>query len=357
MPFSFASLTAPLTQHERDRKTVTYMVIAAYGLIAQIVARLHDLCTVEYSPASLLLLAQFHAIRPFQYRVLVPAIVHFLGRVTHADSYQYEALYGYIELAATFATFVAFRAYLRTFFNEALATVFSFSIAIPMLLIHTVWGSMKYPTDTPQILLFTLCLLYLRTQNWRVFYPVVAVSMFNRESTVLIVVAMAVTMFDQLPKRTLTAHLIATTVLCVGVKLFVNHLFAHNPGGVMENQMPLNLYLLGQLAHFQPTVLWTAVSLSMVPAFLWLGRRFIDNFALRVLVLVPVYAVVMFFVGILDETRAYNEMLPVLLPPLLMVFWQLLEQTKSGEVDEPLEEINFGTQTGEAAQQPIRQAA
>jgi len=42
------------------------------------------------------------------------------------------------------------------------------------------------------------------------------------------------------------------------------------------------------------------------------------------LALVPIYIAGLYFVGILDEVRPLNEVLPVLLTPLLLVFDHLL---------------------------------
>ncbi len=303
------------------------LVNVAYAVIAYVSTDLYDRRTSEFAPATLLDLANFTARCPYQYRLLVPATVHLIASLLRLNLHQIVPLYNLLEGVCVFAAQWAYRKYLATYLSEQTATLISFSIAIPMLLIHVCCGAMRFPTDTAQVLLFTLCLLNLRTKNWPWLYATVALAMFNRESTMLIVIAFAATMFDQLPRRRYLSHLLALSALCIAIKLTINHIFAHNPGALTEDHTQYNSWLLGQLLHGQPNIVFTTATILTLPVYIWLGRRFVPPFGLRLLVIVPLYTVGMYFVGVFDEVRAYNECVPVLLTPLLLVFWRMLRET------------------------------
>jgi hypothetical protein len=291
-----------------------------YGLMAHVYTSLFFKVTIDVGPSGLVSLANFTASRPYQYRVLIPAIVHLLARITHADSYQVLTLYRGVEVISVFAAFWMFRAYLSTFVDVATASVLTFFLLPAMLLIHTVCALGHYPYDTPQIVLFTLGLVALRKQNWLLFYLTLAVATVNRETSCMLIPAFGLTMYGALPRRQFSTHLAAQSLIFAAIKLSIDHIFAHNPGGFTEDHVAYNIDVIRQIFRLNQFVvsmalLWAAIIWQFVS-----GRAHIPTFAARLLWLIPMYVAAMWRFGLLDEIRAYNEMVPVFLTPLLLVF-------------------------------------
>jgi hypothetical protein len=290
-----------------------------YGFMAQVYTALYFRVTVDQGPVGLLSLSNFTAFRPYQYRILVPGIVHVLAKLTHADSYQVGAIYEYAEWVAAFAAFWVFRSYLATFASQNYATLLSFALLPVLLFMHVSCAMYHYPYDTPQIVLFTLGLLALRKQNWALFYAALIVGTFNRESTVLLIGAYMLVNFGNLPLKAFCAHLILQATIYAAIKLTLDHIFVSNPGGITEDHVAYNKALLINLLHFQPIVFGTFMLIVSAVGVFSLGHKHVPQFALKLLWLVPFIILVMLKVGVLDEIRAYNEMVPVVLAPLLLI--------------------------------------
>jgi hypothetical protein len=310
------------------------MVIGAYALMAQIVTSLYFKVEVELAPARLVDLARFDAMRPYQYRVLVPSIVHAIATVTNASSYQYLTLYQFIEIATVFAVLLAFRSYLSLFLAPARAALLAGAILVPIALIHISCAVARYPSDTPSILFFILGLIALRKRAYGWLYAILAVSTFNRESSALLIVAFAATSIGNVPWRKFVGHCFGLSTVWFAIKLAVNHAFAHNPGSSFEDHTLYNHALVAQFLRGDPHILATILSLAAIGVVIVLGRRLIPSYLLRMLILAPFYAAIMWQFGILDEVRAWNEIVPVMLSPLVVLVSKLADRIDSREQED-----------------------
>jgi hypothetical protein len=315
-----------LTQADKELKLFNYMVLGAYALMAQIATNLYFTVEVEFGPSRMVDLANFVARRPFQYRVLVPGIVHLAARLAHASQFQYYPLYQYIEIAAVFATLIAFRGYLSQFMAASRAALVAPSLLAPMALIHICVSTTQYPSDTPAILFFVLGLTAIQKRAYLWLYAILGVATINRESSALLVVALAATMLGQVPNRRYLAHLAGLSFVWCAIKLAIDQIFANNPGMVLEDHTPHNRGLVLAILHGELSVLIPAILLCAIPAVLVVGRNLIPSFLLRLLVIVPFYAAVMWQVGILDEYRAWNEAVPTVWAPLVVLFCALADR-------------------------------
>jgi hypothetical protein len=323
--------SAGLTQADKQRKLFNYMVLGAYALMAQIATNLYFKVEVEFAPARLVDLADFVARRPYQYRVLIPAIVHVFARLLHASQYQYFPLYQGIEIGCVFATLIAFRRYLSQFISPANSALLAGSILVPMTMIHVSCAMCRFPSDTPAILFFILGLIAMQKRAFPLLYLALAIGTINRESSAMLVIAFAAGLVGEIPWRRYAAHLCGLSLVWILVKLAVDHIFAGNTGGAVENHMLYNRTLLWELLRGQAYVLATATFLLAIPASLFLGRKLIPPFLLRLLVLVPIYAAIMWQVGIFDEVRAWNEIVPVVLTPIVVLLSQLADRISNAK--------------------------
>ena len=81
----------------------------------------------------------------------------------------------------------------------------------------------------------------LRKQRWPWFYALLFIDTFNRESSALLICAFAVTMWREMSWKPYLAHIVALGIVFAAVKLFINHIFAHNPGFTLKDDGSLVL--------------------------------------------------------------------------------------------------------------------
>lgn len=302
-----------------QRRNIRLLLWLIYAVMAQVYTNLWWRSTIDLPDARLDKLAAFTAHRPYQYRVLVPAIVHVFGALTRANPDQIDALFHYMEYIAAFTAFWAFRLYLSSLTDLTSATLLSFALLPAMMMIHIVCSLEHYPYDTPQIAFFAFGLWALRRQRWGIYYATLLLALFNRETSVLLIIAFALTMFDKMPKAALWRHLAMQSALFAAVKALLSRLFAANAGSFTESHVGSNRHLVSMLIHGDPAELATCLIFAGTALLLYSGRKYIPEFATRLCWLAPLYVAIMWEVGNLDEVRAYNEMILVIVAPILLV--------------------------------------
>jgi len=112
--------------------------------------------------------------------------------------------------------------------------------ALLVLPVYFIWGT-HFLYDFPTLFLFSLALLFLRRQQWPVFYVIYILALFNKETAVLLVAITALYYFRRLPLREYILHLAAQSALFLLVKGFLTFIYRENIGRQYEIHFLLNL--------------------------------------------------------------------------------------------------------------------
>ncbi len=275
--------------------------------------RAHE--TFTYPAAAPESLAQGLAPTPYQYRILIPALVGLLQSLTDLPT---DSLYRIIEFLATTALLYAFRAFINLFASHlSLASLFTLLLAyaLPYNFTYTFF----YPYDLPAILFTTLGLIALYRKQWAFYYAVFIIATFNRETSYFLTFVYLASALGKESWKPVISHAAAQATLWMGIKTALYLLFANNPAqgaGLFELQLTRSLE---QLAN-PGTLSILARNWGMVWIFVLAWHAHIQNpFLRRGLLACLAQLLILLLVGVIEELRIYGEILPILLAALFAI--------------------------------------
>ncbi len=271
--------------------------------------------TFTYSAASPEALAQGLAPTPYQYRILIPALVRLLQPITNLPT---DPLYRLLELLSTFALFYALRAFINLFARRlSLASLFTLPLAY--VLPYNFTYTFIYPYDLPAILFTTLGLIALYRKQWTWYYAIFILATFNRETSYFLTLVYLASALGIENGKTILRHIGAQAALWLGIKTALYLLFTNNPAqgaGLFELQLFRSLQQItnpGALSIL-------ARNWGMVWIFVLAWQHRIQNtFLRRGLLAVIAQLLILFLVGVIEELRIYGEIIPILLAALFAI--------------------------------------
>ena len=294
-----------------------------YVLASLLFTQIYMTNTFEFDGATLELLTNFKAERPYQYRILVPAIARLMQVVTKLEVV---SIYFTLTLASTVGVLFGFRSYLRQFIPEEAANLGTLAIIYPMLWNLAAFCNWRffYPFDVPTILFFVLALTSLAKKRWIAFYVIFILASINRETSFFLSVIYLVTSFSKDRIKSSALHLALQVAIWSGIYFTLRHQFSDNPGNPFDLMWWRNLEMWKTFATLQFNEGIFAM-LSMC-GFIWLliplqWNALPQFLKLAMLICIPFWAS-MFVVANLDELRIYCELIPILTAPAVFSLWK-----------------------------------
>ena len=258
---------------------------------------------------------------PFQYRALIPYLVravsgmHAGGRALVTAG----SLFFWIQCASTFFLVLATGWWLACVFPRRGARVLALSIflGLPFNYLLDRFLALRYPSDFPSLLFFTLGLIFIRRRRWGCFYPLFVIATFNRETTLLLTVIYLLTAWGTEPRRAVGMHLRLQLSLWTAAKALLFAAYRGNPGSeFVQAHVWQNLEFLSNPSAWP--LFFSNLGYLWLPVLLF-RRRIPDRFLRRAALAVYPYAIGMFLVGNMYELRIYGELIPLVLPAFLLL--------------------------------------
>ncbi len=271
--------------------------------------------TFTYPAASPQALAQGLAPTPYQYRILIPALVGLLQQWTGISA---DPLYRILEFLSTLALFYAFRAFLNLFARD-LRIASLFTIPLAYVLPYNFTYTFLYPYDLPATLFTSLGLIALYRKQRAIYYAIFIAATFNRETSYFLTLVYLASAFGIENWKTILRHLGGQAALWLGIKTGLYLLFASNPAqgaGWFEFQLLRSLEQLtnpGNLSILARN--WGAIWIFVL---VW-HTRIQEPFLRRALLACLAQMFILFLVGVIEELRIYGEILPILLAALFAI--------------------------------------
>jgi|LAHU01.1.fsa_nt_gb hypothetical protein len=265
---------------------------------------------------------------PFQYRALVPCLVRAVSgiRIGERPLVSAGALFFWIQCASTFLLVLATGWWLSCVFPRRGACVLALSIllVLPFNYLLDRFLALRYPSDFPSLLFFTLGLVLLRRRRWGWFYPLFVVATFNRETTLFLTVVYLLTAWGTEPRRSVGMHLRLQLILWIAAKAALFAAYRGNPGSeLVQAHVRQNLEFLSNPRAWP--LFFSNLGYLWLPVLLF-RRRIPDRFLRRAALAVYPYAIGMFLVGNMYELRIYGELIPLVLPAFLLLVRELAEE-------------------------------
>jgi len=216
-----------------------------------------------------------------------------------------------------YSMLVGFLLALRCLCDEVFEAPEAVKRAVPLFalcLLPPMFVYMDYLYDFATLLFFTLGLLLLRRRQWRWFLAVFAVSCFNKETTILLTLVMAIDYAGRLEPRAYRSLLAIQIAVFLASRAILFLAFHGNPGSDLEfHLMDHNLRFLLKAYPLASVMAWVLV--AALVAFDWRNKpRILRN---SLWMLVPLLSLASVF-GYLDELRDFYEVFPAVV--LLMAY-------------------------------------
>lgn len=289
----------------------------AVATFAWFFSGLHQTENIVHPPASVERLAAFDAEIPYQYRILVPLLIHGAQRFGLAHSLSMDAmeLARALDALCVIGLFYALRALIARFVDGRWKPSAWSALGLATLpflyVLPRAWPA-YYPYDLSAILCFALGLCWMHARHWPAYYWLFPFATLNRETTSVLVVLFLLTQWKAMPIHRLMLHLAVQTAIWFGIKWLLQRTFGNN-GGVGEyygDALRDNLALLSQPAKL--------FAMTMVFGYLWLPLLFVahrirEPFARRALLGLPLFFALGFRFAQFDELRIYGEGVPLVI--------------------------------------------
>ena len=304
--------------HELIGKVFRISVCVIYLFACLWFSTTHKEISRQYPPASIEKLSHFTAERPYQYRVLIPALCHVVGWIIPLNDE------GIIITIDTIFLLIALTAGYGILLELKMRP--EFAMVLPLLILWPLWYNAcvfrtelflryYYPYDMPSVAFFAAGLFFVFRQNWRLYYIIYLLACINRETAIFLTISMLLLNWGRLSARVLATHVLAQAAIWVAVFVGVHVAFAGNPGVVNEQHFSENMEKIRD---------GTLVSLFgwmwMIPA---LGFALLPTPCRRLLmVTVPFFGLMMYYARI-EEARIYNEINVVLMVTSAITFYNL----------------------------------
>ena len=287
-----------------------------------IILPIYDAQCWQSDHATLLQLTNGSADKPFQYRVLIPWAV----RIISSKLNENYLLYFYIEFIFIFFLIIVYRYLLSFFFNTRYLSYFlAFSLfsVLPLFYLLPTIYPFYYPSDIPSVFFFTVGLIALYKQNWKLYYPVFIIATFNRETSCFLTIVYFIVFFSKKNYREVILHGAIQAAIWLAIKIFLFELYKDNAGeGIFENQFSANLEYLSTLKNY-PYLLSMVLFIGLPTIFSSLIK---DTFFRRsVWIFIPFFAGMM-IVSVIYELRIYGELIPIYLTAFLIILREIFSR-------------------------------
>jgi hypothetical protein len=282
----------------------TVVVLSAYVLCSVLFGKLYFASTSEWSLSTTQQLVDFSAYKPFQYRILIPAIMRGLHDVLHVDN---RTIFKLFTLLFVMLTFVSFRWLLDRLFLWQFSDIGALFILYPMVWNYCIYGHFRAPYDIPAIVLFILGLCALLADRWCIYYSIFILGTLNRESIFILTAVFFLVKMGSMSRPRLVLHIAAQITAWMTIKILLSIAFRSNGGVLFQNQLPDNLKVLTNPSLWSP-YLFAFGCLWILAIFVW---REAHPIVKRMLLIAIPYPLAMVFVANLNEIRIYNEFVPV----------------------------------------------
>ncbi|OPZ70490.1 MAG: hypothetical protein BWY83_01614 [bacterium ADurb.Bin478] len=263
------------------------------------------LCKLEY-------LLNGTALKPFQYRVLIPWLIQGISSVINLAEHT-RTICQWINFFFLFAFIMAFQYWADITIGNKKTSLLAVLIILYMMPFHYLLlrqGNLWYPWDMSTLFLFTLGLIALYQEKWRLFYPLLAVATLNKETTCFLILIFFYVEIGRLNWKQMAMHVSTGTAVWLAVKLALYLYFQNGTSGALfENKLRSNLQFIATLPNL--------LSVFSLFGFLWLPvliyfHRIKNPFIQRALLTTPIFFLGMLFVGNIFELRVFSEMIPLI---------------------------------------------
>lgn len=291
---------------------------------------------------------------PYQGRIFMAWIFHLTSgnphigpKLMHLAAHlpaQYRSAYAPVMLVVTFlsmfAAVLATRASLLHLTQDRRFASWASLLTLYMAFFNLIQvAGLTYilPYDVPSLALFCVAVWLILSQRYWTLLPIFFLGTLNRETFCFITIFLALYTWFALQQkigehkafsqwlRTIAPHVVLQTIIWVGIRLWVNHHFAHN---LQDSDTGTGLFSVHLKKNLRSTLnpmqwpLFLSLFGFTLPLFFCCYRWIADRaLAKSAAILFLLWLVLMMLVGVVVEVRIFDELTSFLAPIIGLILW------------------------------------
>lgn len=167
----------------------------------------------------------------------------------------------------------------------------------------------SYYYDLPQVLLVTLCLIFLYQEQWWQYLLTLAIASFNKETSLFLIAVFFIYHLRRLRPKKFLELLFAQVTIYTVIRASLLYIFRNNPGTAVLLTLEAHYR---QYTTYPSTLIFTLILLFLIGFLIARDWRRKHPF-LRATIVIPVLLLILFFTsGMPMEFRVFLDALPVL---------------------------------------------
>jgi len=267
------------------------------------------------SPSSMNAVLSFETAKPYQFRLLMPFLFMIFTPLTFIPE---KIAYSIYSIFIVYSLLIIYKGLLCKYFdNERIVYYYSPVILYPMLWNYVILNQSFQFYDFTAVLIFTIGLYFIVTENFKGLLITFIVGIINKESAAYLAFSYLFFNYKKILTWKVILNVFILAVIFTAIKISLNLIFESNPGGTIEITVNENIRILSNALGnriFMKNLGLNFGALYVFTILLFITGRWKKFFDRRLvfsnLAIVP-FLIFGFCIVYYTEVRVYAELIPM----------------------------------------------
>ncbi len=266
-------------------------------------------------PSSISAVASFETFKPYQFRLLIPFIFMILKPFNLIDSKIFFLLYS---MSIIYMLLIVYYNFLCKYFEDRQKVIFyTLVILYPILWNYIILNQSFQYYDFTAILIYTIGLYYIVTENFKGLLITFIIGIINKESAVYLAFSYLLFNYKEIFTKKIIFNTALLGLILIVFKILTSYIFRDNPGATYEVGLTENIRILTNVLNnkvFMKNLGFNFGVLYIFAVLLFVSgrwKKFPDRrFIFVNLAFVP-YIILGLYMIYFTEVRVYTELIPM----------------------------------------------
>ena len=282
-------------------------------------------------PSSISAVATFETFKPYQFRLLIPILFLIFKPLNLIDS---KIIYLIYSIFVIYSLLIVYFNFLCKYFDDkSKSTYYTLIILYPILWNYIILNQSFQYYDFTAILIFTIGLYFIVTENFKGLLITFIMGIINKESAVYLAFSYLFFNYKYIFTRKIILNTLLLGIIILVFKALLSYIFQNNPGATYEIGFGENIRILSNLFNnriFMKNLGFNFGALYIFVILLFITGRwkiFPDKrFVFVNLAFIP-YIILGIYMIYLTEVRVYTELIPMV-TTLFLLYLSTFEKFK-----------------------------
>jgi hypothetical protein len=288
-------------------------------------------------PSSMNAVAAFETFKPYQFRLLMPVLFMLFKPLTFIPE---KGIYAAYSIIVVYFLLLVYYNFLCKYFDDKQKLFYWTPVILyPMLWNYVILNQSFQYYDFTTILIFTIGLYFIVTENFAGLLIIYIIGIINKESVVYLAFSYLLFNYKDIFTKKVILNTLFLGIILIVFKVLTSYLFKNNPGDTFEVGWHENLRILLNLFNnrvFMKNLGLNFGGLYILVILLFISgrwKKFPDKRLIFLnLAFIP-YLLLGFYMIYFTEVRVYTELIPMI-TTLSIVFISSFEKFKLKHIEQ-----------------------